>query len=333
MPTLRHCLTVLTALGVAACGGGGAAPASQQPPPTSSPPVAQSGTVSLAITDGPMEEATALVLHVTHVEFGHTDGEVTRLEVPNGSFELDMVQLQNGLTHDLLSQHDVPADMYEWMRIGIDPDLSHLEVQSGGHHELQFMDTGGLRVDEPFEIRASEHAEFVLDFDLRLGVQHHDQGDAQHHHQGGMMGDQYELHSALRLMHRADTGGLMGSIDASLVDANNPACDPAVGGNWAYLFPGDASEPEDIAESDTDGHAGPIATDHVELQTATGEYRYHFAFVPADTYRVAFTCAGEWDEAEDDDYPADPDGEFDFHAFSDPVDIFAGQDTEFHVSP
>ena len=40
---------------------------------------------------------------------------------------------------------------------------------------------------------------------------------------------------------------------------------------------------------------------------------------------MAFSCSGEWDEAGDDDYPADPDGRFDFHHFSGPLDVVAGQ--------
>ena len=39
--------------------------------------------------------------------------------------------------------------------------------------------------------------------------------------------------------------------------------------------------------------------------------------------------AGEWDE----DLPDNPDGRFDFHAFSGPVDVIAGQLWEFDIAP
>ncbi len=315
-----HFVVFATAVALAACGGGGATPVSQ-----SANASAQTGTVTLAITDGPMEEAYALVLHVTYIEFGHADDGVTRLEPQGGPVSLDMMQLQNGMTHALLERVTVPAGEYHWLHLGIDPDSSYIELQSGAHHQLQLGDANGLRVHEPFEIHASQHAEFVLDFDLRLGVQHHQMG--------GMMGEQYELRSALHLMHMEDVGGITGTVDATLVDVNHAGCDPALGGNWVYLFPGDATQPDDVAESDTDGMAGPMATDRVELDIGTGEYRYHFAFVPAASYRVAFTCAGEWDEAGDDDYPTDADGRFDFHAFSGPVEVVAGQVREFHIGP
>jgi hypothetical protein len=302
-----------------ACGGGGsggsAAPAAQ--PPADDSGAAETGLVTVAITDGPMEDLEDLVFHLTHIDLGHADGQVTRLELPGGPQNVDMLELQNGVTRDLLDREFVPAGPYDWMELGIDFQQSHVGTRSGGRHGLQPGEENALRVHEPFEIRADEHAEFIMDFDLRRGIRHR--------HRGGMMGDRYEVHAGLRLMLMEDTGGLVGTVDASLVDINHPDCDPAIGGNWAYLFEGTAGQPDDFAESDTDGIPGPVATDRVELHAGVGEYRYHFAFIPAGTYRVAFTCSGEWDESGDDDYPSDPDGRFGFQAFSDPVDITAGE--------
>jgi hypothetical protein len=105
------------------------------------------------------------------------------------------------------------------------------------------------------------------------------------------------------MIETGNSGGLVGSIDNSLVDINHPACDPAVGGNWAYLFAGTTREPDDIAEVEEDGRDGPVVTDRVELHAGTGEYRYHFAFLEPGSYRVAFTCSGEWDEAGDTTIP------------------------------
>jgi len=310
------CVALATVTGLVACGGSG---------PVSESPGIQNGTVTLAVTDGPMEGIDALVLHVTHIDFGHMDSQITRLEIQDGPLDLDMVQLRNGVTRSLLTRTPVPAGEYAWLRLGIDPDRSHIELQTGAHHRLTLADSEGLRVHEFFQIHNSQHTDFVLDFDLRLGVQRH--------HPGGMMGDQWELHPALRLMHTEDTGAITGNVDASLIDVNYPGCDPALGGNWVYLFPADALQPDDVAASDTDGLAGPIATDRVELHFETGEYRYHFAFVPQASYRIAFTCAGDWDEPGDNDYPDDPDGRFDFQAFSSPVDVIAGQVRVFDITP
>lgn len=319
-------LALLCVSSLVACGGGGSGSSGRTSGPTASPPPApdESGTVTLAITDGPMEDATELVIRLTHVDFGHADGDVTRLQLHDGPLDLDMMTLQNGVTHDLLDHVEMPAGDYRWMELGLDLDSSHIGLQAGARHRLGLGDPEAMRVHEPFTIRAGEYNEFVMDFDLRNGVRHH--------HMGGMMGSRFELHHGLRLMATEDAGGLAGVVADALIDVNHPDCDPAPGGNWAYLFPGDAAAPDDLAETDGDGHDGPIATDRVELHHGLGEYRYHFGFIPAGNYRVGFTCAGDWDEAGDDDYPEDPDRRFNFQAFSDPIMVVAGQTTVFDLS-
>jgi len=308
----------MTSFVLGACGGGSGGSSG-----TATNPTDETGTITVAITDGPMEDAQELMLRVTHVDFGQANGDVIRLQLHDGPADLDMMALQNGLTHDLVDHASLPAGDYRWMELGVDLEHSHIGMPDGGHYGLQLGEPEAFRVEQQFTIRSREHDEFIMDFDLRNAVQHH--------HMGGMMGDSFELHHALRLMNMEDVGGLTGAIDESLVDINYPDCDPAPGGNWAYLFPGDATQPDDVAETETDGIAGPIATDRVELHEGVGEYRYHFAFLPAGSYRVAFSCSSDWDEPGDDDYPQDPDGRFDFQAFSDPVAVVAGQVTVFDV--
>jgi hypothetical protein len=292
--------------------------------PNQSPPT---GTISVSLTDGPREDASEMVLHVTGIEMGHADGRMVNVAIPGGPMPIDMMQLQNGVFQMLAGGVEVPVGQYDWMRIVIDPDQSHVDlVNTGGRHSMRMGSnaTNGLEVHQQFQIRQGEHSEFMLDFDTRLGLQHHS---------GGMMGDRYELHSAMRLVHMNDAGGLRGVVDPAMIDVNHAACDDAPGGNWVYLFPGDAAEPDDIAMPDTDGMAGPMAVDRVELDTMTGDHRYHFTYLEPGAYRLAMTCSGEWDEDNDDDYPSDPEERFSFQMFSAPVDVMAGQMHDFHLMP
>jgi len=286
-----------------------------------------SGTISLSLTDGPWHDAGAMMLHITAVELGHVDGHVVHLGLPGGGMGIDMMLLQNGIHRELMGQRQVPAGHYEWMRLILDMSQSYVDMaQGGGRHGMHMgADAAdGLVVHHPFEITESAHHEFMLDYDLRLGL---------HHQHMGMMGDRFELHSAMRMVHMNHAGGLMGVIDPALIDVNHADCDPAPGGNWAYLFPADAVGPDDIALDEVDGIPGPLATDRVEMNPATGDYYYHFAYLADGSYRIAFTCSGEWDESGDDDYPADPDGLFDFQMFSDPIDVVAGEMHRFDLVP
>jgi hypothetical protein len=137
----------------------------------------------------------------------------------------------------------------------------------------------------------------------------------------------------MRMINMNEAGGLNGVIDPSIIDVNQAACDDGPGGNWVYLFPGDAAEPDDIAVPDTDGRAGPMATDRVELDTMTGDHRYHLGYLEPGSYRLAMTCSGEWDEDNDDDYPADPEARFSFQMFSAPVEVMSGQMHDFDLMP
>ena len=317
MQSIARLLVLLCVGTLASCGGGSSDTAANLP--------AANGTISLAITDGPMDEAQQLVLHVTHMDVSHVDGTVTRLQLLNGAQDIDMTQLQNGLTHDLLDTTPIPAGQYHWMELGVDLTMSYIGTMSGGNHMMTLADPHPFRAMETFQITAGQHADFVMDFDLHSAVRQHQMG--------GMMGVEYQLHNGMHLMNFADVGGLMGTVDMSLMDINQASCDSAAGGNWVYLFDGSVAQPDDLAVTETDGFSGPIASDLVELNVGTGHYDYHFGFVPAGSYRVAFTCSGEWDEEGDDDYPTDPDVKFSFQGFSGPVDVMAGQMHVMDITP
>ena len=318
-------LGVLLSFALAACGGGSGGSSSTGSGDADGPDPTDTGTVTVALTDGPAHHVDELVLHLTHLELGHANGQTTRLELAHGPASVDMLQLQNGAVHELIDDVPVAAGDYRWMELGIDLERSHVRTAAGGHHGMSFGVPNALRVEQHFAIHAAEHAEFVLDFDLRFGLRERGRG--------GMMGTRYELHHGLRLMPIDEAGGIVGAVDPALVDVNHVDCDPAPGGNWVYLFEGGAGEADDFAETETDGRTGPLATARVELHHGIGEYRYHLAFVPAGTYRVAFTCSGEWDEPGDDDYPADPDGRFDFQALSPAVTVAAGEVQILDLAP
>lgn len=303
------------------CSGG-----TSNPPPAVDDPASQpTGRISISLTDGPWDEAQSLVLHISGIELGHTSRGTVALQLSGGPMSVDMMRLQNGLSQALVSNMTIPAGQYEWMRLQIDLGQSHFDTMAGARHNMRMgpNSSGGLEVRQLFEIAESTHLEFMLDYDLRQGV---------HRHEMGMMGDQFELHSAMRLVNMQDSGGMTGLVDGTMIDVNHPDCDDAPGGNWAYLFHGSATDPDDIAESDSDGRPGPIATDRVEMDPGTGDFSYHFGYLPAGSYRVAFTCSGEWDEGDDDDYPSDPDGQFNFQMFSETFDVVHGQLHRFDLT-
>lgn len=301
------------------CDGG-----ANENPPADEP---TTGSITISLTDDPWEDAMEMRLHVTGIEIGHADGRVVMVAMDGGGMSIDMMQLQNGEARMLADNVEMPMGQYDWMRLMIDPAQSHIDLAStGGRHRMRMGGDAvdGLEVQHAFEIGQSQHSEFMLDFDIRRGVQHHDTG---------MMGGEYRLHSAMRMVDMGESGGMRGAIDPSMIDVNHAECDNAPGGNWAYLYHGDVMEPDDIADADTDGMPGPIAADRIDLDTMTGEHRYHFGYLEPGQYRMAITCSGEWDEAGDDDHPVDPDGRFAFQMFTDPMEVMPGQMHDYDLSP
>lgn len=86
------------------CSGG----ASDTAPSATGPIIPAVGSISISLTDGPWEEARALVLHITGMELGHSNGDVIGLDLPGGPMSVDMMQLQNGVIQSLLAGVDVP---------------------------------------------------------------------------------------------------------------------------------------------------------------------------------------------------------------------------------
>lgn len=317
---LRYGVITVAAILLTGCGGGSSGGGSAQD-------VAQdaTGTISISLTDGPSEETSELVLHITHIDLGHQEGHTERIEMARGSESIDLMGLQNGKVAVLVDTQSMPSGRYDWFELGIDLDQSHLGLQSGAMHGMRMGDSASTRIHLPLDIEAGNHIEYVLDIDARQSIVHH-RGH-------GMKADEYDFHPNMRLVEVSQTGSLTGTVHMSMIDAYQEGCDSAEGGNWAYLYPGDVSEPDDFSESESDGLSGPIAMDRVELEAESGDYHYHFSYLPDGTYRMAFSCAAEWDESGDDDYPGDPDGRFLFHGFSGPLEVKAGEMTEHHMEP
>ena len=72
----------------AGCGGGNSSPAAIDPV------IRTDGSISISLTDGPWEDAQAMILHVTGIDLGHANGDVIQLGLLGGSMSIDMMQLQ-----------------------------------------------------------------------------------------------------------------------------------------------------------------------------------------------------------------------------------------------
>lgn len=273
------------AVALAGCSGGGDGGGLAPDEPGEGNPT---GQLTLAITDAPVDDATAVVVEFTGLEL-KPSGDVPPFDIDFDSpRQIDLLALQGGTSEALISSEDVPAGEYEWVRLKVNAELgvidSFISFDDGSMHSL-FVPSGaqtGLKLVSDFVVVVDGLASYTIDFDLRKSIVY----------PPGLGGD-YILRPTLRLVDNAQAGSIEGSVAMSLID--DPSCSD---GNAVYVFEGDV-EPNDVHDG---GGINPLTSALVDLDTGTGEFRYSVAFLPAGPYTVAFTCqAGDDDPETDDD--------------------------------
>lgn len=295
MRILRHTVGLAAATLVLALGG-----CSNDDPAT--------GQLTLAVTDAPVDDATAVVVAFTGVEVKPAEGEAWQFDFDQAR-SIDLLALSGDASETLLDGVVVPAGRYNWARLKVlatEDGIadSYIDLEDGSRHELEIPSGAetGLKLVSGFVVPAGGHASYTIDFDLRKSV--HEPMDA---------ADSYKLRPALRIVDNSLIGAIGGSVDATLlVDG----CSPAV-----YVYGGSGVVPDDV-----DGAAPePVTTALVEFNAGSGAYEYRAGFLSQGDYTVSFTC----------DAAADDPGTDDALAFSGTQDatVSAGQTTTVNFGP
>ncbi len=252
------------------------------------------GQISVAVTDTPVDVADAVLVSFTGVELKPQGGPAFSIDFATPK-TIDLLAYQNGERAVLLDGEEVPAGEYNWMRLKVqaDPDVagdSYITID-GADCELEIPsgDERGLQMIRGFTVGVGSLTDMTVDFDLRKSVL---QPPGQTTEVPVCDGQAYVLKPVVRLVDNLEVGTISGSVDANLIIAQ---CGDAVAngvypGN-VYLF-GPVTEtylgtPDDydIVESDPNG-ADALASAMVDPET----FDYTIAFVPAGDYRVAYTC-------------------------------------------
>ena len=242
------------------------------------------GKLSLAITDAPVDGATAVVVQFTGVEVKPADG-AARAFTFDAPRQIDLLALTGTDSELLLDEVDVPAGRYNWVRLAVDADEdgvvdSYIDLDDGSRHELEVPSGAetGLKLNSGFVVSAGGSASFTVDFDLRKSV--HEPMDA---------GDSFKLRPTLRIVDNAEVGAIAGTVDNTwVVDG----CAPAV-----YVFSGAGATPDDVDGTPAD----PVSSAEPRLNAATGHYDYAVGFLSPGAYTVSFTCDAAADDPAVDD--------------------------------
>lgn len=250
-----------------------------------------SGSMSLAVTDAPVDQANAVVVQFSGVALKPAIGEeiIFNFDAPR---TIDLLRLQRGNSADLLDNQSVPAGRYESMRLLVNAQRntadSYIVLADGSQHSL-FIPSGsqaGLRLVSGFTVPLNGSASFTIDFDLRKSVV-----------SPQAPGSDFFLRPTLRIVDNGEVGNIAGTIDAAtLGDVSCRDPDPAQNSNIVYVFAG-----ADVAPDDVDGGIpDPVTTARAGADN-NGLFTYRAAFLPPGDYTIAFTCQAADDEPDRED--------------------------------
>ncbi|GAA3958721.1 DUF4382 domain-containing protein [Allohahella marinimesophila] len=236
------------------------------------------GTLSLSLTDAPVDNLLSVFLTFTGLAFQSADGQRHDIVFPEPR-RLDLLTLQNGDTISLVEAIELPAGKYSWLRLDLSEETGSLFVKDnlGGQYNLTVPSGAqtGLKLVGGFSILANGQSDFTIDFDLRKSVTLTGTGSG--------TGD-YILRPTLRLVDNAQAGAIGGLVDTELVRAH---CDnPQLFGGVIYIF-----ERANVVVNDYNANSGgALVAVPVSDGDGDGTFSYMAAFLPGGEYTAAYTC-------------------------------------------
>jgi hypothetical protein len=279
-------LAAVTSLTLAGCGGGSGGDELSE----------TFGFVSLGISDGPIHSARKVCVTFTDIELKPADGPSTLVELSEPQ-KINLLDFQGEDAMPILTDEQVPAGNYNWMRLGVDAiqgsnggvgdtggdvcdgDASYIVMDDNTVNNL-YVPSGantGLKLHGGYTVPVNDTVYLTAEFDLAKSITA----------PPGLAPD-VKLRPTIKLVNNNEVGTLTGQVANELAEAES--CEPSV-----YLF-NDGVVPNAIeGEGEAEDPNDPVATAMVEPQDqADGSVQWHYTigFLLTGNYEAAFTCDG-----------------------------------------
>ncbi|ERS87327.1 hypothetical protein Q672_12835 [Marinobacter sp. EVN1] len=269
-----------------ACGGSGGSSSS-----------GETGSVSVGLTDAPTMELSSVNIAFNAIRLKPADGDWLEFSLDETGV-VDLLTLQGGVTEPLITNEEVPAGVYNEIRLIIDTDNSYVTKESDGDSQFTLAvpsgEQSGLKLKGDFVVAADSSNNFTIDFDVRKSIVDP---------QGQALAD-YMLKPVLRLVDNLEVGAIEGTVDYATIaqtrgtdDVEDTLADCEYDGA-VYVYEGADVEPIDLNVT-RDG-TNPLMVVPVTAQESGSLYEWTAAFLTEGQYTIAYSCQldnNETDEA------------------------------------
>jgi hypothetical protein len=242
-----------------------------------------SGLLTVALTDAPVDDAAEVIVVFTGIELQSGGASSINIDFDTPR-SIDLLSFRDGRTTNLVEGTQVPPGRYEWIRLKVRAeqniqDGSRILLRDGRQFPL-YIPSGletGLKLNQPFVIAQGATTQLVIDFDLRKSIVA-PPGQAQN----------WLLRPSLRLIDRLQVGALSGAVDvAGLAAAQNVT--PAACRAGIYLYRGKDVSPDDMDGDPADG-MDPLVYQPLSPALPGAVVNYTLHFLGTGDYTVAATC-------------------------------------------
>lgn len=280
------------------------------------------GTLSIGLTDGPVDYAENVYVEFTGLELKAAGGPATEYPIdPDacdmqgtaGTCTIDLKKLWGTKQRTLFSS-DLLAGEYQWARLLVNAEQDTLDsyVTFSGENEIPPMECSlyipsgaetGLKIVSGMTVTTNGRSEYMLDFDIRKSITA----------PPGLASpatecmQNYILKPAIRIVDKTKVGSITGTVDPNLLDGcRDEDIDGIVDHLDVYVFEAFDADGKaiEVTADDYDGEGDPITSAMVKWNGT--DYTYEVGYLLEGDYKLGLTCTPDVDEMPNED-PVSPD--------------------------
>ncbi|QYJ80451.1 DUF4382 domain-containing protein [Shewanella acanthi] len=285
-------MSVFFCLFLVACGGSDDKSSVSPTIPATAVPT---GTVSIAISDSPMKGVVAVMLQLD--ELVMTDAANIEHHYSLQHKRLNLLNYPGSQSATIVDGLSIPVGDYHnvYMSVIAGDGNNGCYVEDGqGIHPMQVEDDQLPLMN--FSVADNQHSRFTMEVGLYMGLNHDQNYNYTLSHHGSWS------------INNAVMGHLLGEMDPQWIaecEANHAAMLPSGGvfTHLVYLYSNrvtSLAQMGDMHDSMNSDHAIPITVAPLK-QDSAGNWYFAMGYLPAGTYRVGYSCLGDFDNPHTDD--------------------------------